>query len=374
MKARLPASPTLPRRVSLVAQTVQSLSEGIEGGHWQAQLPSERELCKHLQVSRTTLRSALEELQRKGWLDVSHRKCRRIKTKRVARARSTLGKEIVVLSPRPYAAMSATTMCALDVLRDKLAKVGCTAVIHVNPACFSGNPAPAMDQVVRAHPAAVWVVLGSKEPLQRWFIRKRIPVLVIGSCAPEFALPSLDVDLRAVCRHAAAAFLRKGHRHLALVLPKDAFGGDVVSEDGFREALETMSTTASLRVVRHDCTTAHLCSLLDAAMKATNPPTAFLVAPAMQVMTVMLHLMRRGKRIPEDISVIARGDDSVLQAATPSVAHYIINPEHFARRLSAAVRQLAETGTLPAHAIRLMPTFDPGQTVAARKECLASAD
>ena len=243
-----------------------------------------------------------------------------------------------------------------------LATAGYVTGLHVNPACFSSKPDRALDQLVRAHPAAVWVVLGSKESLQRWFIRRQIPALVIGSCAPEFALPSLDVDLRAACRHACGLLLRKGHRQLALVLPQDAYAGDVVSEEGFREALAASPETARLRVLRHDGTTPHLCSLLDAALQSASPPTAFVVAPAVQVLTVMLHLLRRGRRIPQDAAVISRADDPVLQAATPVVARYAINPEQFARRLSTAVRQLAETGTLPAHAIRLMPAFLPGET------------
>ena len=83
----------------------------------------------------------------------------------------------------------------------------------------------------------------------------------------------------------------------------------------------------------------------------------------MHVLTVMMHLMRRGKRIPQDVAVISRDDDPFLQSTSPAVTRYAINPAQFARRVSLAARQLAETGTLPAHAIRLMPKFLPGETV-----------
>jgi DNA-binding GntR family transcriptional regulator len=48
-------------------------------GHWQGHLPGERELCAKLQVSRHTVRAALDELERDGLLEVSDRQRRKIK-------------------------------------------------------------------------------------------------------------------------------------------------------------------------------------------------------------------------------------------------------------------------------------------------------
>ena len=198
--------------------------------------------------------------------------------------------------------------------------------------------------------------------MQRWFIGRQLPCLVAGSCAPGIALPSVDVDYRAACRHAGDVLWRKGHRRIALVLAQDAYGGDVTSEEGLRESLHRMSDI-HLRVLRHDGTAAHLCTLLDKAMRASPPPTAYVVAHPLHTLTVMMHLLRRGKRIPQDVAVISRDDDPSLQSTSPPVARYATNPVHFARRVSMAARQLAEIGTLPAHAIRLMPNFLPGETV-----------
>jgi DNA-binding LacI/PurR family transcriptional regulator len=87
------------------------------------------------------------------------------------------------------------------------------------------------------------------------------------------------------------------------------------------------------------------------------------VARAYHVLTVMMHLMRRGRRIPQDVAVVSRDSERFLQETSPPVAHYATNPMQIARRISTAMRQLAETGSLPAHAIRLMPAFIPGETV-----------
>ncbi len=362
MKVKTPPTPALPKRWSLVAQTVQSLRDGIRSGHWKECLPGERELCERLQISRRTLRAALEEMQRQGWLEVAQRSRRRIKAKRTPQAAGAQKRVIAILCANPLGALPQPMALMMGTLRELLTKADCSVEFHVNRACYSSKPARAMEKLVRQHPAFAWLIFGSREPMQQWMIRHQLPCLVVGSCAPDISLPSMDADHRAACRHAGGVLLRKGHRRLALVLPQNAQGGDLDSEQGLRAALET-TPEASLTVLRHDGSTAHLCTLLDAVMRTANPPTAFLVARAMHSLTVMTHLMRRGKRIPQDVAVISRDDDPYLESTSPALTRYTSHPSQFARRVSLAARQLAETGTLESKAIRIIPKFIPGETV-----------
>src|SRR5436190_19861487 len=90
--------PRLPNRMTLAAETAQSLRESLLEGHWRGHLPGERELCACLQVSRQTLRAALDELQRDGWLEVTDRCRRRITMPRTAKNVAPRAKVISVLS------------------------------------------------------------------------------------------------------------------------------------------------------------------------------------------------------------------------------------------------------------------------------------
>lgn len=352
----------IPQRNSLVTQTAESLRAHLRAGHWVQRLPAERELCQHLQVSRPTVRAALGELERQGIIELTGRMRRPTASARRCFHRGTHPRVVTMLTPWPLQSMPHAALFVLDTLRDKLSKTGCAVDLHADPMCFSARPARALEKLVQMKPVATWVAWGSKEPMQRWFVQRRLPLLVLGSCRPEIPLPSIDMDFRATCRHAADVLWRKGHRRLAIVLQQDAFGGDMDSEQGFREALG-QHPDAQLRVLRHNDTPAHLCSLLDRTLRAPSPPTGYLVARAVHALTVVTHLMRRKLSLPEDAAVLSRDDETYLQHTSPVLSRYAVNPHQLARIVCKTVRELTESGTLTPKPIRLIPTLIAGETV-----------
>ena len=129
MKRKKPKPSILPQRCSLVAETAESLRKGIKTGLWKDVLPAERQLSEDLQVSRSTLRTAMQELERSGWVVVKNRQ-RWIKKKPASFGGDGGQRMVGVISSSPAAALSPSTLLVLDVLRRTLAQAGFAMKIH----------------------------------------------------------------------------------------------------------------------------------------------------------------------------------------------------------------------------------------------------
>ena len=204
--------------------------------------------------------------------------------------------------------------------------------------------------------------MNSKQATELWFVRQNLPCLVMGSSRADTLLSSIDVDYEAICNHAGALLLRRGHNRIALVLPEGIFGGHIDCVQGLKGALD-QSPNARLQVMRHNGSSEHICNLLDKALKQKNPPSAFLVAHASHALTVYVHLLYCGKRIPKDVAVISCDDEVFLNSVKPAISRYVLGDKKYIRRLTAAVLKLATPGIHPRKAVRLIPDFFPGDTV-----------
>lgn len=352
----------LLQRKSLVSQTVDILRQGIQDGSWPGHLPAELDLCQQLQISRTTLRAALEVLTREGWLSSSQGR-RRAVLQRGARGKAAPpSRRVVLLTPEPPHRLGTFAMYWMDDLREHLAETGYHLEVHARRACFSARPEAALERLARDLRPAAWVLYLSTEPMQRWFSARSLPCAVAGSRHAEMRVHSVDVDYQAIGQHAAAQFLSRNHRRLLVLARDGGFAGDLKTVEGAQAACARVDG-ARVRVALHDSTVAGIMRLLEREFRAPEPPTALLVANSVFVLTALGWLTRVGRPVPGAVSLIARDSEPFLDYAVPSVARYVLPPTRFARSLSRVVLALARGEVVRTLDQRLEPEFVPGETL-----------
>jgi len=79
--------------------------------------------------------------------------------------------------------------------------------------------------------------------------------------------------------------------------------------------------------------------------------------------TVATWLSENGKRIPGDISLICREDDSFLRYLVPRPASYQYSPRSFALKIDSLVQQLIRQPKKVAPEIHIIPRYTPGNSV-----------
>ena len=354
----------IPRRLSLSAQAAASIRKAVDDGTWKEYLPSERRLCELLQISRPTIRTALHLLAREGLLDIRQGRRNRLLSN-ATEATPHQSRLVGLVTHEPVSHVSLTAYQGISEMRAHLAEHGFATEILLCPPRSARAQRRKLEEFVRRNRVFCCVLLSVSKELQEWFSKHSVPALVLGSCHPEVKLPSLDVDYRSVCRHAAGVFLSKGHRCIALLVPDSAVAGDLASEQGFTEAITQRAKTNDARalIVRHNGTAKNIGTKLDALFSSSHPPTALMVAKPQHVFIVIIYLLKRGLSVPGTVSFIARDHDHMFETVSPPITHYKFEEESYAHRLSRLMLQMVSQGYLSPEPNLIFPTFFAGGTV-----------
>lgn len=364
---------TQPRRVLLAEQVAQTIEAEIAAQRWREWLPSERSLQRSLNVSRQTVRAALARLAARRRIVVHpHRGYRIAPASRRAGAKAGTAaaapsRELALICPEPVYRMPPRFLQVLDIFRALCAEGGLNLEVFEGRRFMRTDPGRLMPRLVRTHPKACWILVLAHRRLQEWFAGSGEPTVVYGNVYPGVPLNGTGIDYHACIRHAAAHLLAKGHRRIAFVAYDLRRAGEEDSWRGFQEACAAHrgDDAVPTLIERPDGDAEALCRQLDAALRARQRPTGFVVSHTHHYATVATHLALRGLRIPADVSLICRSEDPFLQFMRPTPAFYRANMEVAARLLFERVRHALAGTAKPGDQRLLVPELVPGGSVAA---------
>lgn len=352
-------------RPSLSAQAAAVIDRAIREGRWVGSLPGERQLCVQLGISRPTLRVALRLLERDQAIAIHHGRRPRILT-RQARRGSPRDRVIGLITMQPTSLATQYALDGVGDLRVRVAESGYSMESLVIPPASTQAQLRSVERFVRESRISCSVLVSVSREVQRWFAQRSIPALVLGSTHRDIQLPSLDIDHRAICRHAAGVFLAKHHRSLALVVGNYGLAGDLASEEGFLEGVRQHSArngAVHAQVLKYAHCGRDLRARLRALFRSSPPPTALLVTYIWPALAVQLHLLRQGLSVPGDVSLIARDQDSSFEEFDPPISHYRLGKNALAGHLSRLVLKLVCEGRLAPEPTLIVPEYFEGATV-----------
>ncbi len=348
-----------PQRTSLAVHTCAALRECLAADEWQGALPGEVDLCRRFQVSRATLRAALAILQGEGLLRVTQGRRREIVGGAPqAMQGSARPERVVLLSPVPHAGLTTSKLLWIDELRGQLGAQGVPLEFVLSAAAGRARPGRVLRDLVSQHRGAAWVLLRATAQMQQWFAGQGLPAVVAGSRCDGVALPGVDIDYQAACRHAAGRLIARGCTCLGLVVPRSLLAGDRESEIGFQAG----AAGCPVRVARHDGSPDGLCRALELMMKENPAPQGLLVCHSTHAVTALGHLIYHGWKVPQQVKLIARDDDPFLEHVAPLLSRYALEAETYARHVARHLRRCLE-GAAPAGRMDLLlPQFRQGKT------------
>lgn len=324
------------------------------------QLPDERTLARQLQVSRSTLRVALGHLRDEGLVKTrkghGHEVLNAPKRSSRRRDKPSIG----MLLPTGIDRWRQFVTLVVDDLRARLHERNYGLELHVHPQAPGHSSHNHLASLVEKNRHAAWVLIGCSDSTQKWFARKKLPVVVSGTSDPRLGLPTVVLDNYALGRHAALTLLRLGHRHVGVVI----FPGNPALREGLNDGWKERSAR-NLKVETIEIRgegPARLNALSRLLKKAAAPTALFLGESELYLMTISL-LGQLRIRVPQEISLLCRDDEPYLDAIYPSPARYTKNPHNYATHLDDFIRKLTEGEPIAQKITAMMPVFLPGESL-----------
>lgn len=349
---------------SKVGQLVDLLRNHLHSGEWGGVLPPERALAEQFLVSRSTLRKALQTLENEGCVSgvESSRSGRKITLGSGKVHGKSIEASAIVLTPNILD--NSLLLEHLAILRDLLGRAGVRVEVReATHLTEMRQPGTALARMAVKSPDAVWLLHKMPHSVQQAAQSLGLRCLVYGSTFSGISLPFVDVDFLAVARHATARCLAKGMKRIAVLVHRTPLAGDAAIVKEVADQLASAGAPAPM-VLRHDFNKSRLIDALDQRIVPEElTPDVLLVVSQHHLLTTLPHLLRRGLRMPGDISLIYLSNDPVTERLSPVPERYdlgMLLPRRLARSTQALL-----SGETPAPG-RLLPKLKPGETFGSR--------
>ena len=350
-------------RLSLPDQIAAHLREGIERGRWGDPLPGVPQLASELDVGRHTVRRALRILEKDEILG----------GRGLGRSRGITAAGVAAVSQRR---MRVNILRYDDRPTDSpQASMVLTEIVHSLEA--AGHQVSYLKKSQNEHkhnvarmsrhlaetPADAWVVVSGSYPLLEWCASQPTPCLALYGRTEDLPLARTGPDTVPAYRAATGRLIALGHQRIVSIV-REGFRKPMPGgcELAFLEELKAHGiSTGAYNLPDWEETSEGFNRLMDSLFKST-PPTALIVDEFNWFIAALAFLVRRGIRVPEQVSLVSGDCESVLDACHPGFARMQWDNRLIVRRVVRWVDAVRK-GKADRKTINIPAGFVPGGSI-----------
>ncbi|PRW63643.1 LacI family DNA-binding transcriptional regulator [Actinopolyspora mortivallis] len=192
------------------------------------------------------------------------------------------------------------------------------------------------------------------------------PAVLVGLPDDPGSLSCVDLDFSAAARRCVEHLAELGHERIALVGPSPAvYERGTSFADRFLDGFTTAARQRNTHAVSSPCPPSYegVCACLDRIFAERPEPTGLVVHNEAVLGTLLSELRGRGRRVPEDVSVVAVGPgETTANWPVPLTTVPLPSDEIGRTAVEMTMRELE--GTASAEVRLLSPRLVPGRSTA----------
>lgn len=302
---------------SAAEQVAEYLRGELSAGTWSGQMPGGDKLAAELGVGRDTVEAALKTLEKDGFLINQGRRRGRL-ISLPAGFKSAKRLRVGVLLDEE----SNRRLDYVVAFEHELAEAG-HAVIHTPRAMSEmGMNVRRISQVVTRIEADAWLVLAGSRGILEWFEGRKTPVFALFGRRRSLRIAGVGPNKVSATNEAVAVLAGLGHRRIVLLTrERQRWPQPGYSERAFLSALAANGITPGpYHLPDWEESIDALHARLDSLFQLT-PPTALIIDEAPFFVAAQQFLVRRGVKVPEDVSMVCNDSDPAFAWCKPAVSH-----------------------------------------------------
>jgi DNA-binding LacI/PurR family transcriptional regulator len=307
-----------PPFISITDQVTGHLRREILRGRWSGTLPGKHLLAAELGVNNKTIEVAMRQLEQSGLLlPRGAGRCRLITLPRDHRKPARTLRIALLLNDHEF---DEKIKLVLE-FKHALTEAGHTLITLPQSLTTLRFDPKLVAALVRKTEADAWLILAASRGVLEWFASQPVPAFAVFGNRVGVKIPSVSPNKPPVIAEATRHLIALGHRRIVLLtrragrLPHPTAGVaaylDTLRGHGRQIGEFNLPDWEETNTGFHDC----LRSLFK-----TTPPTALIVDEVPYFFATTQFLLRRGIRVPAEVSLICTDDDGTFAHCDPPVA------------------------------------------------------